>query len=281
MCPTTWDSDLLQERNSDLELFLSYIPFDSSLFVFTKSNNTVVTLQSAFWCSNVVSHIKESEVASFFPTTLDLNSSPQGEVVSFQTADFHGCTVTSIQPQKLFRGLSVSARCTYCQWGNQKREESSYTEWRRVVLLQMCGYTIVVSTYPILPFQKESGMTGFSQRHLKNVKRHARFPNPRRPNLNLETASYLTVLKGYRAVVLVLNTAHSAFQVLLVLQFGALWVLWHCLFRRENDSLRELLLPGQHCPCKHKSETEAHTSSFTHNPVALWTIPYVSQLHSY
>lgn len=68
--------------------------------------------------------------------------------------------MTSIQPQKLFRGLSVSARCTYCQWGNQKREESSYTEWRRVVLLQMCGYTIVVSTYPILPFQKESGMTG-------------------------------------------------------------------------------------------------------------------------
>lgn len=129
------------------------------LFVFTKSNNTVVTLQSAFWCFNVVSHIKESEVASFSD-----NPRPQlltsREVVSFQTADFHGCTVTSIQPQKLFRGLSVSARCTYCQWGNQKREESSYTEWRRVVLLQMCGYTIVVSTYPILPFQKESGMTG-------------------------------------------------------------------------------------------------------------------------
>lgn len=55
----------------------------------------------------------------------------------------------------------------------------------------------------------------------KNVKHRAPFPNLSLPNSNLETASYLTTLKSYGAVMLVLNTAHFAFQVLLVLQFGA------------------------------------------------------------
>lgn len=47
-------------------------------------------------------------------------------------------------------------------------------------------------------------------------------PNLNVPNSNLEMASYLIVLKGYQEAMLVLNTAHFAFQVLLVLQFGAL-----------------------------------------------------------
>lgn len=84
----------------------------------------------------------------------------------------------------------------------------------------MCGYSIFVSTAPI--FTKQSGVTELSQRHLKKIKRRAPFPNLSLPNSNLEMASYLTVLKSYREVMLVLNTAHSAFQVLLVLQFGAL-----------------------------------------------------------
>lgn len=94
----------------------------------------------------------------------------------------------------------------------------------------------------------------------ENLKMSCTISQPQCPQFKSWNASYLTTLKAYWAVVLVLNTAHFAFQVLLVLQFGALWVLWRCLFRRENDSLRELLLTRQHCPRKHKSKTEARVS---------------------
>lgn len=155
-----------------------------------------------------------------------------------------------IQPQKVFRALLVSACCIYCQQANQKREESRNNKWWsmfgkkkkkvNVRLLHICLHT---SHFTFS--QKSQEWLGFSQRHLK----------PNLPNSNLETAFYLTVLKSYRALMLVLNTVYFAFQV----QFGSLWVLWHCLVRGEKEFLRELLLSGQHCPHKHKSETDVHT----------------------
>lgn len=127
----------------------------------------------------------------------------------------------------------------------------------------MWGYSIFVYTSHFTFWERSQAWLGFSQRHMKNVKGLEPFPNLSLTNSNLETASYLTVLKGC-AVMLVLNTTHFSFQVLLVLQFGALWVPWRSLFRREKDSLRELLLHWQHCLCKYKSETEAHACTPSH-----------------
>ncbi len=57
-------------------------------------------------------------------------------------------------------------------------------------------YSTCVSTCPILPFD------WVFHSHLEKHK-CSLFPNLSLPNSNPETASYLTVLKGYRAVMLV------------------------------------------------------------------------------
>lgn len=92
---TNWHSDLLCKRKQQ---FWFWHPCFAFIKAVKYEYCNVIIL---FWCFNVVSHIRESEVVSF-SDNLDLNSSPQGEVVSFQTAGFHGCTVTCDTTSKAF-----------------------------------------------------------------------------------------------------------------------------------------------------------------------------------
>lgn len=97
----------------------------------------------------------------------------------------------AIQPQKLFRVLSVSACCVYCQQGRKKRKPSP-----NVGLLHICLY--------ISHFHKRVKCDrAFHWDTWQNVKRCVPFPNLSLPNSNLETPFYLTVLKGFWAVMVV------------------------------------------------------------------------------
>lgn len=173
----------------------------------------------------------------------------------------------AIQPQKLFRALLVSAHCIYCQWGNQEREESSYAKWRSLKKkkkLQMWGYSIFVSTYPILlchkrfrfdwAFQKCKASRTISQTQPSQFK-----------SCNSFLFNCVERLSSYDV-----GFEYSPF----CLSGTASATIWHPVsalaqpFQGENDSLRELLLPGQYCPHKHESETEAHACALSHTILA-------------
>lgn len=137
-----------------------------------------------------------------------------------------------------------------------------------VWLLYICLY---ISHFTF--WERSQAWLGFSQRHMKNVKGLAPFPNLSLTNSNLETASHLTVLKGYRAVMLVLNTDHFSFQVLLVVQFGALWVLWRSLFRRGKGLPQRTIVTRTALSAQMQVRDRGTCLyTFTQNPAELWTI---------
>lgn len=78
----------------------------------------------------------------------------------------------------------------------------------------MWGHFIFVSAYPILPFH-ESGVSLLFREACENVSAIHHFSNS-----NLETASYLTVLKGYQAVMPGFEYSPFCLQEPIVLQFG-------------------------------------------------------------
>lgn len=78
-------------------------------------------------------------------------------------------------------------------------------------------------------------------------------------NSNFETASYLTVLKGYQAAMPGFEYSPFWLQEPIVLRFGSLWMLQRCLFRKTNHFLRETLFLGQHCLHKYNLEVKVQT----------------------
>lgn len=96
---TARDSDLLWKNISDFTMQSD--SFSLYTFCLHELKHLSIIIPFSLFVAIMWCHTSKSEVVSF-SDNLDLNSSPQGEVVCFQTTGFHGCTLTCDPTSKAF-----------------------------------------------------------------------------------------------------------------------------------------------------------------------------------